>query len=74
MNWGDRMNRGYREPTLDELLSDHLVKLVMKADGVDAGELESMLGRVAAGRRREKAVLSFSGHRRFRDGFARAAC
>jgi hypothetical protein len=68
------MNWGYREPTLNELLSDHLVKLVMKADGVDAGELETMLRRVAASRPMEKAILSFSGHRRFRDGFARAAC
>jgi uncharacterized protein YheU (UPF0270 family) len=68
------MNWGYSEPTLDELLSDNLVKLVMKADGVDAGELEAMLSRVAASLPRGKAVLSFSGHRRFRDAFARAAC
>jgi hypothetical protein len=68
------MNWGYHEPTLDELLSDNLVKLVMKADGVDAGELQAMLSRVAASRPKEKAVLSFAGHRRFRDTFARAAC
>jgi uncharacterized protein YheU (UPF0270 family) len=68
------MNWGYREPTLDELLSDNLVKLVMKADGVDAGELETMLSGVAASLPKGKAVLSFSGHRRFRDTFARAAC
>jgi hypothetical protein len=68
------MNWSCREPTLDELLSDKLVKLVMKADGVEADELEAMLRRVAASRPREKAVLSFSGHRRFRDAFPRAAC
>jgi hypothetical protein len=66
------MNWWYREPTLTELLSDGLVKLVMKADGVDAGELETMLRRVAASR--PKAILGFSGHRRFRDEFAKAAC
>jgi hypothetical protein len=64
----------YREPTLNELLSDGLVKLVMKADGVDEGELQAMLSRVAASRPKEKAILSFSGHRRFRDEFTRAAC
>jgi hypothetical protein len=68
------MNSNYREPTLDEMLSDKLIKLVMKADGVDADELEAMLRRVAASRPREKAVLGFSRHRRLHDVFARAAC
>jgi hypothetical protein len=68
------MNWSYREPTLTELLSDGLVKLVMKADRVDAGELETMLRRVAASRPKAQPILGFSGHRRFRDEFARAAC
>jgi hypothetical protein len=68
------MNWSYREPTLDELLSDSLVKLVMKADGVDVDELEGMLRRVAASRSRERAISYFSGHRRFRDEFVKAAC
>jgi hypothetical protein len=68
------MTWSYREPTLDELLSDNLVKLVMKADGVDADELEAMLRKVADSRPKERAIPYFSGHRRFRDEFARAAC
>jgi hypothetical protein len=68
------MNWWYREPTLAELLSDSLVKLVMKADGVDIGELETMLHDVADSRPKERTILSFSGHRRFRDEIARAAC
>jgi hypothetical protein len=33
----------FREPTLDETLSDPIVQAVMRADGVDALELEAML-------------------------------
>jgi hypothetical protein len=68
------MTWSYREPTLDELLSDNFVKLVMKADGVDADELEAMLRKVADSRPKERAIPYLSGHRRFRDEFARAAC
>ena len=68
------MNWWYRDPTLGELLSDSLVKLVMKADGVDADALETMLRNVAASRPKERTILSFSGQRRPRDEFARAAC
>jgi hypothetical protein len=68
------MNWTYRGPTLHELLSDSLVKLVMNADGVDAVELEVMLRRVAESRPKEKTISYFSGHRRFRDEFAKAAC
>jgi hypothetical protein len=46
------MNWWYREPSLRELLSDSLVITVMKADGVDAEELETMLRIVAASRSR----------------------
>jgi hypothetical protein len=37
----------YREPTLDEILSDSIVEAVMQADAVDPDELGVMLGRVA---------------------------
>jgi hypothetical protein len=68
------MNWRHREPTLDELLSDNLIKLVMKADGVDADELAAMLCRVAAGRRDEGTISHFASYRRFRSELARAAC
>jgi hypothetical protein len=29
------MNRSHREPTLDEILSDSIVRALMEADGVD---------------------------------------
>ena len=37
----------YREPTLEEILSDSIVEAVMQADAVDPDELGVMLGRVA---------------------------
>jgi hypothetical protein len=46
------MNWWCREPTLREMLSDSLVITVMKADGVDAEELKTMLRVVAASRSR----------------------
>jgi hypothetical protein len=33
----------YREPTLEEILSDSVTRAVMEADGVDRQELEAML-------------------------------
>jgi hypothetical protein len=41
MNWCDR------EPTLNEILSDSIVRAVMEADGVNPHELEVMLRRAA---------------------------
>jgi len=38
---------GYREPTLNEILSDSIVEAVMQADAVDPGELGMMLRQVA---------------------------
>jgi hypothetical protein len=35
------------EPTLDELLSDPIVKDVMRADAIDTGELRAALSAVA---------------------------
>jgi hypothetical protein len=42
-----REERDYREPTLDEILSDSIVEAVMQADAVDPDELGVMLGRIA---------------------------
>lgn len=36
----------YAEPTLSELLSDPIIKLVMTADGVDPREIEALMSRV----------------------------
>ena len=40
------MNWCHREPTLEEMLSDSIVRAVMAADGVDPQELEAMLSPV----------------------------
>jgi hypothetical protein len=37
----------YAEPRLHEILSDSIVAAVMRADGVDATELNAMLRRIA---------------------------
>jgi hypothetical protein len=37
------MNWCHREPTLDEMLSDSIVRAVMEADGVDPQELAATL-------------------------------
>jgi hypothetical protein len=50
-------------------MSDHLVTLLMKADGVDPGELETMLRHVADSRSAEAGVLpSFMNRLRQRNG------
>ena len=41
------MNWCHREPTLNGILSDPVVRAVMEADGVNRHELEVMLRRVA---------------------------
>jgi len=38
-----------REPTLNEMLSDPLIEIVMRADGVDPQALRPMLCEVARG-------------------------
>jgi hypothetical protein len=40
------MNWYYREPTLDEMLSDSIVRAVMEADGIDPQELALMLRQI----------------------------
>ena len=41
----------FREPTLEEILSDSIVEAVMRADDVNLGELRALLGKVANARR-----------------------
>jgi hypothetical protein len=36
-----------REPTLQEILSDPITQAVMRADGVEAGEVEAVLRGIA---------------------------
>ncbi|MEA3026953.1 MAG: hypothetical protein QOF91_2238 [Alphaproteobacteria bacterium] len=38
------------EPTLDEILSDPVIEAVMEADGVDPGEVETLVRRVRTAR------------------------
>ncbi len=40
----------FREPTLEEILSDSIVEAVMRADAVNLGELRALLGKVANAR------------------------
>jgi len=37
------MNWSYREPTLDEILSDSIIRALMEADGIDPQELAATL-------------------------------
>jgi hypothetical protein len=41
----------FREPTLEEILSDSIVEAVMQADAVDPNELRVMFGKIAHARR-----------------------
>ena len=47
MNCGNKSVWYQREPTIAEILSDSLVKVVMRADGVDPGMLERDLRSMA---------------------------
>jgi|GEM_PF-1028959 hypothetical protein len=38
----------WREPSLEDILSDPITQAVISADGVDTGELDALLRRVAA--------------------------
>jgi hypothetical protein len=53
----------HAEPALDDMLSDSIVQDVMRADGVDAAELQAMLSRIAAelDMRQPPAMLGSSG-------------
>src|SRR5215813_1298597 len=56
------MNWHHREPTLDEILSDSIVRAVMEVDGVNPHELETMLRRMrecgVSGRKQLQRLLS----------------
>jgi hypothetical protein len=41
----------WREPSLEDILSDLIIQAVISADGVDIGELDAMLRQVAHKRR-----------------------
>jgi hypothetical protein len=43
----------WREPTLEELLSEPIIKALMDADGVDAEEFEVILRRTISALRRK---------------------
>jgi hypothetical protein len=45
------VSRPPHEPTLDEILSDPVVRAMMEADGVDPSEVEAMVRRIARTRR-----------------------
>jgi hypothetical protein len=45
----------WAEPTLDDLMSDPLIRKVMRADRVDAAEMQDLLGQ-AAGRLRKGSL------------------
>ena len=45
----------HREPTLDEILSDCIVRAVMEADGIDPHELAATLREVGRKLSRERA-------------------
>jgi len=51
----------HRDPTLTDLLNDPITQAVMRADGVDPKELESLFHDVA---RRRGQSPRFAGHRR----------
>ena len=44
-----------REPSLEDILSDPIIRAVIDADGVDANELDAMLRQVARKRRARSA-------------------
>jgi hypothetical protein len=50
INEGMTMYRHHREPTLEDILSDTIVRAMMAADGVSPRELKMMLTRVNARR------------------------
>ncbi|WP_164467421.1 hypothetical protein [Caulobacter flavus] len=48
-----RDDRGLDDPppTLDELLSEPIVRLLMRRDGVEEGEVRKLIAKVASSRR-----------------------
>jgi hypothetical protein len=58
------MNWFHREPTLNEILSDSIVRAVMEADGVDPQEQVNLLHCKALHRLRHQAISEGIGKRR----------
>jgi len=54
----------WREPSLEDILSDPITQAVISADGVDTGELDAMLRRVAQKRRSAERSMGASVWRR----------
>jgi hypothetical protein len=48
------MNWCHREPTLKDILSDSIIRVVMEADGVDPQKLEATLRQMAVGLRKTR--------------------
>ena len=51
------MSSHHREPRLEEMLADRIVKAVMEADGVDLRELEAELQQTATLLRATRPIL-----------------
>jgi hypothetical protein len=54
----------WREPSLEDILSDPITQAVISADGVDASELDAMLRRVAQKRRSAERGIGAAAWRR----------
>ena len=57
----------YDEPTVEEMLADPIVRLVMKRDGVEAAEIRRILQRLAAARAAGVGPISRPGSSRRAD-------
>ena len=60
---GDPRCRNAEEPSLEEMLADPIVRAIMAADGIRAGELETLV-RSAAKRLRATGAKDEKGSRR----------
>jgi hypothetical protein len=61
------MSSQYREPRLEEMLADPIIKAVMEADGVDSRALEAELQRTAALLHATRRVRTVRSSRKGRD-------
>ena len=64
---GDPRCRNTKEPSIEEMLADPIVRAIMAADGIRAGELETLV-RAAAKRPRATGGKDKKGPRRRRRG------
>ena len=54
------MSKHHDDLSIDDVLADPIIRAVMKADRVDAGEFRVLLGRAAEARRRSGRCLDLS--------------